>query len=155
MNITFYEMNENADKIGKTLTGGFSKTINLKRDFDIINGVLFLSFNPLKTQVENETKHFNYCFITELNRYYFIKRVDFIRYGYYRVILEIDVLKTYETEIKALTPVIIQSENPQANKIDCEMSNDTTETQFNLTDVFDSNGKLYLTTVFSSLTQGA
>lgn len=152
MTITFYEMTENADKIAKTLPGGFSKTINLKRDFDIINGVLFLTFNPLNTIVENETKHFNYCFISELNRYYFIKKVDFIRYGFYRVLLEIDVLKTYETEIKSLSPVIIQSENPNNNKIDCEMSSDTTELTYNFNDVFDDTGKLYLTTVFSSLT---
>ena len=103
MNITFYELTENADKISKTLSGGITKTINLKRDFDILNGVLYLSFNPLDMTIENENKKFNYCYITELKRYYFIKRVDFIRYSYYRVILEIDVLKTYETEIKALT----------------------------------------------------
>lgn len=154
MNITFYELTENADKISKTLSGGITKTINLKRDFDIINGVLYLSFNPLDMTIENENKKFNYCYITELKRYYFINRVDFIRFGFYRVILSIDVLKTYETEIKALTPIIIQSENPQDNKIDCVMSSETTETVYNLTDVFDSNGKLYLSTVFTSLTSG-
>ena len=146
MNITFYKMTDNVNKIDKTLNEQtkLTDTIYLKHEVDEKRPVLLLTYNPLKSD-------YNYCYIDFFDRYYFIESVENVRYGLYRITLNVDVLKTYATTIKTYTLEIIESENPNSNKIDCEMSENTSELVFNLNDVFDHNGKLYLSTVFSDM----
>lgn len=135
-------MTENRNKINKVLQNGTVKDLTFRNNFDVENPTLFLSFNP-------NASGFNYVEIDA--KYYFIDSVDFIRYNYYRVNLTLDVLKTYASAIAICKCTIIESENPNANKIDCVMSDTFNVSKIPLNDVFDHNGKIYLTTVFKGV----
>ena len=143
MNCTFYLCTENRNKINKTLTAGTVKALTFRNNFDVENPTLFLSFDPIASG-------FNYVEID--SKYYFIDSVDFVRYNYYRVNLTLDVLKTYASAIAMCRCTIIESENPNANKVDCVMGDTFNVSKIiPLNDVFDHNGKIYLTTVFKGV----
>lgn len=142
MNCTFYLCTENRNKINKTLTAGTVKALTFRNNFDVENPIIYLSFDPI-------ANGFNYVEID--SKYYFIDSVDFVRYNYYRVNMSLDVLKTYASAIANCTCTIIESENPNANKVDCVMGDDFNVSETALNDVFDHNGKIYLTTVFKGV----
>lgn len=142
MNCTFYLMTENRNKINKVLQNGTVKNLTFRKNFDVESPIIYLSFDPIASG-------FNYIEIDD--KYYFIDSVDLIRYKYYRVNLTLDVLKTYAGAIANCTCTIIESENPNANKIDCVMGDTFNISETALTDVFDRNGKIYLTTVFKGV----
>lgn len=142
MNCTFYLCTENRNKINKTLTAGTVKALTFRNNFDVENPIIYLSFDPI-------ANGFNYVEID--SKYYFIDSVDFVRYNYYRVNMSLDVLKTYASAIANCTCTIIESENPNANKVDCVMGDDFNVSETTLNDVFDHNGKIYLTTVFKGV----
>ena len=142
MNCTFYLMTENRNKINKVLQNGTVKDLTFRNNFDVENPTLFLSFDP-------SASGFNYVEIDA--KYYFIDSVDLVRYNYYRVNLSLDVLKTYASAIAICKCTIIESENPTPNKIDCVMSDTFNVSKIPLNDVFDHNGKIYLTTVFKGV----
>ena len=139
MNCTFYLMTENRNKINKTLTNGTVKALTFRNNFDVENPIIYLSFDPIANGL-------NYVEID--SKYYFIDSVDLVRYNYYRVNLTLDVLKTYASAIAICKCTIIESENPNTNKIDCVMGDTFNVNKIPLNDVFDHNGKIYLTTVF-------
>ena len=142
MNCTFYLMTENRNKINKVLENGTVKNLTFRNNFDVENPIIYLSFDPIASG-------FNYVEID--SKYYFIDSVDFVRYNYYRVNLTRDVLKTYASAIAICKCTIIESENPTPNKIDCVMGDDFNIKTLALADVFDRNGKIYLTTVFKGV----
>ena len=135
-------MTENRNKINKVLQNGTVKDLTFRNNFDVENPILFLSFDPIAIG-------FNYVEIDA--KYYFIDSVDLVRYNYYRVNLSLDVLKTYASAIAICKCTIIESENPTHNKIDCVMSDTFNVSKIPLNDVFDHNGKIYLTTVFKGV----
>lgn len=142
MNCTFYLMTENRNKINKVLQNGTVKDLTFRNNFDVENPIIYLSFDPIASG-------FNYVKIHD--KYYFIDSVDFVRYNYYCVNLSLDVLKTYASDIAICRCTIIESENPNTNKIDCVMGDTFNVSKIPLNDVFDYNGKIYLTTVFKGV----
>lgn len=107
MIIDFYIMSEDRNKIGKTLT--VLKTINAEsnvKDLSLIDTVLFLS-----TMSVDEIKNYNYLYIHELNRYYFIENVSVTITGLYKLQLHCDLLETYKNDILDSFALINQSGN--------------------------------------------
>lgn len=104
MIIDFYKINDVKNKINKTL--GVPYTINniffKSNNIDIIKPFLRLS---------RDITQYNYCFIRELNRFYFIDDVIIENNGIRNYKLSIDVLMTYKTEIMNNKTHIIESEN--------------------------------------------
>ena len=141
MTVNFYNSTENKNKINKTLINPTVKDLTLRNNFNFERPIIFLSFNPLENNL-------NYLEFTDLQKYYFIESVDVIRKNYFQVNLKLDVLKTYADDITELTGTIIKSENPDDKNIDCEMTNNFNLTEIKINDVFDHDGKIYLTTVF-------
>ena len=74
------------DLSATTITGTF------RGEIDLINPVILV----------NQTISGNYAEITDFSRYYYIDSITCVRTGLYQIILRVDVLKTYRTEIKAL-----------------------------------------------------
>lgn len=66
----------------------------------------------LSTDVDIKT--FNYAYCPHFGRYYFIENVEYSTTGLYILYCNVDVLKTYETQIKNLTATVKRNEN-QAN----------------------------------------
>lgn len=54
---------------------------------------------------------FNYIYITEFNRYYFVTDITVVRYNLYEISLSIDILMSYKNGIKKLPAFIERNEN--------------------------------------------
>lgn len=104
MTIDFYKMNDFRNKINKTLTDKYT-----------VNNVYFKSANVdiLKPflRLNDDFSMYNYCYIHELNRYYFIDDVIIENNGIRNYKLSIDVLMSYKNQIMNNKTHIIESEN--------------------------------------------
>ena len=87
MNITLYINNSEKNKIGKNLTNDFSLSGTLRDTTNIINPVILIELN--------EIGNYNYCYINEFNRYYFITDITVIRTGLFAISLIVDVLESF------------------------------------------------------------
>lgn len=87
------------EKIGKTLTIGTDYTCTLKDNCSILKPVLDISSS------DNITT-FNYMYISEFGRYYFIDDITSLHNNIWRISAHVDVLETYSTAILANDAVI-------------------------------------------------
>lgn len=102
MQIKFYNTTSEINRIGKTLTNETVLTGTFKGEVDLRNPTLTVNTNLL---------NFNYCYIPDINRYYFIDKIEITRSNLYTISLHIDVLETYKTAIKKLNVIVSQSSN--------------------------------------------
>lgn len=107
MNITLYVNNSEKNKIGKNLTNDFSLSGSLRDVTNIINPVILIELN--------EIGNYNYCYIPNFNRYYFITDITVIRTGLFAISLMADVLESFKTEIKNLSVILLNTQNVGTN----------------------------------------
>lgn len=103
MNITLYINNSEKNKIGKNLTNDFSLSGTLRDTTNIINPVILIELN--------EIGNYNYCYIDEFNRYYFITDITVIRTGLFAISLMVDVLESFKSDIKNLSVILLNTQN--------------------------------------------
>lgn len=107
MNIILYVNNSEKNKIGKNLTNDFSLSGTLRDATDIINPVILVELN--------EIANYNYCYISNFKRYYFITDITVIRTGLYAISLSVDVLESFKSDIKNLSVILLNTENVGLN----------------------------------------
>lgn len=107
MNITLYVNNSEKNKIGKNLTNDFSLSGTLRDATNIINPVILIELN--------EIGNYNYCYIPNFNRYYFITDITVIRTGLFAISLMVDVLESFKTNIKNLSVILLNTQNVGTN----------------------------------------
>ena len=61
--------------------------------------------------------NFNYVYIPSLSRYYFVTGITLVRYRIYRVDLKVDVLCTYDSDIRTQSAYITRCENTYDSKL--------------------------------------
>lgn len=98
MEITLYKTSEENNKIDKTLSEPYNMTGSLRNESSVIRPSILI-------EIENPTKY-NYMYIPDFGRYYFIKEMTSVRTNLWRLDCEVDVLKSYANEIKTLTVII-------------------------------------------------
>lgn len=103
MNIILYVNNSEKNKIGKTLTNDFSLSGTLRDATNIINPVILLEIS--------EIGNYNYCYINNFNRYYFITDITVIRTGLFAISLMVDVLESFKSDIKNLSVILLNTQN--------------------------------------------
>lgn len=96
MQLFLYTISEPENKIDKTLPIPYEMNIRLKGDTDLTNPVFLLS-----EVLGIDYLDFNYCYIPELKRYYFIKSIDSVNAKMWRLSCECDVLMSYKADILA------------------------------------------------------
>lgn len=142
INIDFYKYTGEPNTVNKALDnpikliGNFYREVNLTRLEIVISGDI--------------VKQCNYCYIQELNRYYFIDSVTLLESGLYKLVLILDTLKTYENIITHATGTITES-----STADRYISNRTNVidkrpqfTQLNfLADLFTNDGEIIMVTL--------
>ena len=108
MTITFYNMTDDKNKLNKSLVNGyvlqniyFKKSMNENTPYLILQGV--------------DLNNYNYCFISELNKYYFVDSITIENNSNIRVDLKIDVLMTYKTIIEKSHLNIVECEKDFVN----------------------------------------
>ena len=140
MTVIFYKYNDIKNKINKTLSGGLTvNDVIMHNDFDITAFELLIKNSDFNSE-------YNYCYIQDLGRYYFIESVEKMNGTIYRIRVSVDVLKSFSTQIENINAIITKSENPDTNFVDCEKSENYTSEVINMTDNFNHNGNLILVT---------
>ena len=140
MTVIFYKYNGIKNKINKTLENGLTvNDVIMHNDFDITAFELLIKDT-------NFNSEYNYCYIQDLGRYYFIESVEKMNGTIYKIRLSVDVLKSFSTQIENINAIITKSENPDNNFVDCEKSENYTSEVINLTDNFNHSGNLILVT---------
>lgn len=141
MDIIFYNTSSENNRIGKTLENATTLSGSFKTEVDVQDIIL---------QVNTNLMNFNYCYIPDLNRYYFINKIEITRTGLYTVYLHIDVLETYKDEIKALRVVVSNSSggNPYydgyISGVDVRTEYETKQFENN----FDEQGQIVLVALY-------
>lgn len=107
MDIILYVNNSEKNKIGKNLTNEFSLSGTLRDATDIINPIILVELN--------EIANYNYCYIPNFKRYYFITDITVIRTGLYAISLSVDVLESFKSDIKNLSVILLNTENVGLN----------------------------------------
>lgn len=103
MTVILYSSNEEVKSFPKTLTNGSELVGNLRDECDIINPVIsIVGMKP------NDT--FNYCYIPEFSRYYFIIDKKVITTSVVEISLHEDVLQTWSQYILQQEGVVLRNE---------------------------------------------
>lgn len=144
MNITLYKTKSESNKINKTLTSSMSFTGTLKDECSVLNPTIFIESDNLSD--------YNYLYIKEFNRYYFINDIKNIRNNIWSITGEVDVLYTYKDKILSLPLILEKSENDiHSNKMLNDGSYITTTETFeeilNFQSVSDGNRYYLLTCI--------
>ena len=94
MELKLFHTLDNDNVINKTLTLIHTMRIKLKDTVSIVNPSLILS------EVAG-VNYFrcNYCYLSEFNRYYFIRDVEVMNTKNYKLQLEVDVLESFKNDI--------------------------------------------------------
>ena len=103
MVIDLYINSSENNRVSKVLSGKFELTGTLRGETNVINPEILIEHtNPTG---------YNYAYIPEFNRYYFINEFTSVRNGLWRVRLAVDVLETYKTQIKQMSAIIDKQKN--------------------------------------------
>ena len=107
MEIKFYKNKSEKNKIGKDLHNELSLNGNLREESSIINPTILVEHSNLTV--------YNYAYIPEFKRYYFISEMTSVRNGLWRVSLSVDVLESYKTDILNLSCIVDKQQNQSYN----------------------------------------
>ena len=83
-------------------------TGTLKDTTNVINPVVLITHeNPVV---------YNYAYIPEFNRYYYINEIVCVRNNLWRLIMHVDVLMSHATQIKNCSAIVTNSETTGADR---------------------------------------
>ena len=102
MEIILYNNKSPKNKIGKTLTNPNTITGSLRGDTSISNFQMLLNIVDLNP--------YNYMYIADFGKYYFINDIISVRTGLWLVTASIDVLESYKSEILSLDVILASTE---------------------------------------------
>ena len=107
MNITFYKNSSEKEKIGKSLSSGLTLSGNLRDECSITSPSILVEATSLVD--------YNYCYIPEFKRYYFISDIVSVRNNLWRVSLKCDVLESFKSDILKLSCIVDKQQNQSYN----------------------------------------
>lgn len=109
MKITLYQNVSERNQMDKALTKVKDIDGKFKQSTNIMSPVLVLSYATLPD--------FNYIYIEELARYYFVDSITSINEGLWQINCSEDVLETYKTGIKKLNAYVLRNEHRYNKKL--------------------------------------
>lgn len=119
-----------------------------------VNGLLIEPFDVMHPKIKFRCTPpfiYNYIFISQLNRYYFISNTEILNANTVLLTLTIDVLKTYENSILAASGTIVSRET--ANKYISTRENihdirpNFEKINFSVNEPFNENGNIIMVTI--------
>ena len=108
MNIILYDNKSPKNKIGKNLVNANNITGTLRGETSTSNIQLLLNIVDLNP--------YNYMYIAEFDKYYFITNIISVRTGLWLVSASIDVLESYKNEILQLNVILSDTESVGSKK---------------------------------------
>lgn len=106
MNIILYYNKSPKNKIGKTLVNANNITGNLRGETSTSNIQMLLNIVDLNP--------YNYMYIADFGKYYFITNIISVRTGLWLVTASIDVLESFKSEILSLNVILSNTESKGA-----------------------------------------
>lgn len=103
MTLKIYKMTSEVNKVSKTLSSETTLTGNLKSESSVIDPVILI-------EAEN-ISDYNYAYIEEFHRFYFIKNIVCVRSNLWRVAMHVDVISTYADYIKQNNGIMSRNSN--------------------------------------------
>lgn len=100
--IQLYNNISEPERIGKVLSPTVSFTGSLKDQTSIINPTIIVGSRSVPSG--------NYARIDAFGRYYFITDISSVRKGLWEIKMHVDVMQTYETQIRNTTQMIDRQE---------------------------------------------
>lgn len=98
MNIVLYKTLSERERLNKTLTNDLTLTGTLRNESSVINPSFI---------IENaNVSEYNYCYIQEFGRYYFINNITSIRYNLWKIDCSVDVLMSFKQQILDLDVIV-------------------------------------------------
>ena len=108
MEIILYNNKSPKNKIGKTLTNPNTITGSLRGETSTSNFQMLLNVIDLNP--------YNYMYIADFGKYYFITNIISVRTGLWLVTASIDVLESYKSEILSLNVILLSTESAGAKQ---------------------------------------
>ena len=143
MDILLYTNNSDNNVLNKDIV--FQKQIVCyanKENIDILSPDILLSYIDIKAL------NINYCYIKELNRYYFINSYKYEKNHLLKLTLQTDVLMTFRDNILLSSGVVKNTKNIQNYNSNFEVLDTSTEKIITFeNNLFSNENKLYLVAV--------
>lgn len=103
MEIKLYKTSSPRKKLVKDLTDGITLVGTLRAQSSVMS--------PTFTVQDTAVVGYNYCYIPDFGRWYYINGIDALRANLFELSLGIDVLMTYAAEIRNNTAIIDRTES--------------------------------------------
>lgn len=103
MEIKLYKTSSPRKKLVKELSDGITLVGTLRAQSSVMS--------PTFTVQDTAVVGYNYCYIPDFGRWYYINGIDALRSNLYELSLGIDVLMTYAAEIRNNTAIIDRTES--------------------------------------------
>lgn len=97
--IIFYITQDERNRINKTLGNAETFNITIKENVSVINPTI-------KIQTNIDLSYYNYMYITNVKRYYFIENVEMLQGGLFSVSCSCDVLMSFKDDILNITGIV-------------------------------------------------
>lgn len=101
MDITLCVNNSEKNKLGKSLSNLNVFSGSLKDETSVTNPVVLM-------ELENPTGY-NYAYIPEFGRYYFIDDIVSVRTGLWKISMKVDVLESFKNNILGVSVILSDS----------------------------------------------
>lgn len=110
--ISLFKTNSENNRVVKTLTDEKQLSGELRNQTSVLNP-------SIRIESADNISTYNYAYIPEFGRYYYITDIVSIRTNCWVVSLRCDVLMSYKDEIKTITGVVVRQEsNPNKLLVD-------------------------------------
>lgn len=108
MDIVLYVTGSEPNALYKSLQNGVGLVGSLRGESSVINPNILI-------EIDNPSQY-NYCFIPEFNRYYFISDMVSVRSNLWRLQCVVDVLMSFQEQILDLDVIINNDSSPDDEK---------------------------------------
>lgn len=102
MNLSLFVNNSEKNKLDKSLSNELKFNGKLREESSVVNpSIMIQTTNP---------SSYNYAYIPEFNRYYFITDMVSVRTGIWEISMHVDVLMSFKDTIKATQVILSDTE---------------------------------------------
>jgi hypothetical protein len=106
MNIKLYYNTSDNRYINKTLLSELSITGTLKDETSLLNPIIVIKSDTVL--------RYNYAYIPEFKRYYYVTNIESVRIGLWRLYLQVDPLMSFKGDILSLK-VVVNKQSEKSN----------------------------------------
>lgn len=113
MDLVLHYTNDENNKISKSFTSTLNLEGTLRDSASVVNPIILVEDSRYH---EYSYTDFNYAYIPQFNRYYFIREIENYRNNLWILHLEVDVLMSFRSSILSLQCILVETESTGADR---------------------------------------